>query len=437
VRVCLLTHYFPPEVGAPQTRIELLARTLAARGVSVTVHAGFHNYPGGVVIGPYRNRPWLRERRDGISIVRSAVYPAANRGFARRLGDHAAFALSALATSTLSGPADVVVGETPPLFTAASGAAYARLKHAAYVPYVADRWPASAVELGALRHRRAIAAATALERSVYRAADLILAPTEGIVTALARVPEAGGKARRVWPVVDVSRFAPAPPGHGQADAAPGPLRVLFAGTVGLAQGLAVLVEASRLAGPEVVRTTIAGDGADAPAIRALLREQSVDNVGMLGTVAADRVPGLYAQCDASAVLLRDLPIFRAALPTKLLEAMAAGRPVLLSARGESEHLVNRSGAGLVVAPGDPPALAGAFRRLHSDHDLRRRLGLAGRNYAETHFGAQRAADEWIGQLSDAVSEHARANSRRSGRAAGGRYRADREQAHVGSTPGPR
>ena len=92
MRVCFLTHYFPPEVGAPQTRIELLARTLAADGAEVTVHTGFPHYPDGGVKAPYRNRPWLTERRDGVTIVRSAVYPAANRGFAPRLLDHLAFA---------------------------------------------------------------------------------------------------------------------------------------------------------------------------------------------------------------------------------------------------------------------------------------------------------------------------------------------------------
>jgi colanic acid biosynthesis glycosyl transferase WcaI len=77
VRICFLTHYFPPEVGAAQTRIDLLARMFAAHGDTVTVHTGFPHYPSGVIRDPYRNRPWQRERRDGITIVRSAVYPIA------------------------------------------------------------------------------------------------------------------------------------------------------------------------------------------------------------------------------------------------------------------------------------------------------------------------------------------------------------------------
>jgi len=405
MRICFLTHYFPPEVGAPQTRIDLLARTLAARGATVTVHTGFPHYPSGVIRAPYRNRPWQREHRDGIEIVRSSVYPAVNAGFSRRLADHASLALSALATARVSGPADVIVGETPPLFTAAAGVAYARLKRAAYVVNVADLWPASAVALGALRDRRAIAAATALEHWTYAHADLITAPTEGIVTALASVPEAAGKAHRLWPVVDIERFDPQPP--EPTAGAGGPLRLLFAGTIGLAHGLEVLVEASRLAGPEVVQTTIAGDGADAPRIRTAIRESGAGNVRMLGAIPAESIPRLYADSDAGAVLLRDLEIFRGALPTKMLEAMAAGRPLLLAARGESAELVRRAGAGLVVAPGDPAALAGACARLQADRDLRLGLGRAARGYAETHFGAERAADAWTALLSAAVGRRAR------------------------------
>lgn len=420
MRVCFLTHYFPPEAGAPQTRIELLARTLAASGVTVTVHTGFPHYPGGGIAPPYRNRPWRREHRDGVAIVRSAVYPAANRGFARRLADHSAFALSALATAPLSGPADVVVGESPPLFTAAAGVAYAAVKRAAYVVNVADRWPASAVALGALHNPRAIAAASELERFTYAHADLIVAPTAGIVEELAQLPAAQAKTRRLWPVVDIDRFDPHPAANSTG---PGdPLRLLYAGTLGLAQGLDVLVRASKLAGPEVVQTTIVGDGADAQRLAAVVRENSVANVRLAGAVAAARIPGLYASADAAAVLLRDLEIFEAALPTKLLEAMAAARPVVLAARGEAADLVRRAGAGLVVEPGDAWALAEALRRLQRDPALRLGLGRAGRAHAEAHFGARRAADAWAEQLSSAAS--ARRAARRSGPTAAARCRAD-------------
>lgn len=400
MRVCFLTHYFPPEVGAPQARIDTVSRALAAQGHEVTVHTGFPHYPDGVIQPPYRNRPWSVEWRGGVRVVRSIVYPSPNRGLSRRLLNHASFALSAAATAPLSGAFDVVVAETPPLFTAAAGVAYAALKRAACVVNIADRWPASAVELGALRSRRAIAAAEALERWVYRHADVLVAPTEGIVSALNRIPEASGKCRRVWPVVDLDRFAA---GERATDGVNGPLRILFAGTVGLAQGLEVLVEASRLAGPATVHTTIAGDGAEAPRVRARVREQGLTNVELLGAVAADKVPELYARADVGAVLLRDLPIFEGALPTKMLEAMAAGLPLLLAARGESARLLEDAAAGLVVPPGNPALLAEACARLHSHPELRRKMGAAGRTYVEKHFGSARAAADWSAQLHEAAA----------------------------------
>ena len=108
MRVTFLTHYYPPEVGAPQARISTLARLLAERGISVTVHTGFPHYPDGRVRPPYRVRPCLVESQGPVRLIRSAVYPAPNRGFGRRLAGHLSFAGSALLTSRCAGAADVV-----------------------------------------------------------------------------------------------------------------------------------------------------------------------------------------------------------------------------------------------------------------------------------------------------------------------------------------
>lgn len=388
MRVCFLTHYYPPEVGAPQARISGLAHALAARGAAVTVQTGFPHYPDGVIRPPYRNRPWLVEREGSVRVVRTAVYPAANRGFARRIVNHASLSASALAGARLAGPTDVVVCESPPLFLAGTAVAYARAKRAALLLNVADRWPASAVALGALSHPGAIAAAEWLERAAYRGAAAISVPTEGLVDELEAVPEASGKVVRLPPSVDVDRFDPAPPPVSDR------LRVLYAGTVGLAQGLDTLVEAARRAGPELVEVTVAGDGADAPAIRKRVADERIANVRMVGSVPHAEVPALYAAANAAVVLLRDRPIFEGALPTKMLEAMAAGRAIVLSARGEAPRVLERCGGGVVAPPEDPEALAAAFRRLARSPERTRELGAAGRRCAVEHFGRDPVVERW-------------------------------------------
>ncbi|MGH2848478.1 MAG: glycosyltransferase, partial [Thermoleophilaceae bacterium] len=214
-------------------------------------------------------------------------------------------------------------------------------------------------------------------------------PTAGLEAALSALPAAGGKVHRLGPAVDTALFAPAapPPGGDR------PLRVVYAGTVGLAQGLDTLVEAARIAGPEAVEVRVAGDGAEAPALRARLGRERAPNVRLLGMVPYERVPELYGWADTAAVLLRDRPIFRGALPTKMLEAMARARPLVLSARGEAAQLVETHGAGVVVAPEDPRALAEALLELARDRARLAGMGAAARRCAERYDWAA-TADRW-------------------------------------------
>lgn len=385
--ITFLTHYYPPEVGAPQTRLSALARGLAALGEEVSVHAPPPHYPDGRIRQGYRNRRFASETDAGVTVCRSWVYPAPNRGFARRLANHASFSASALATSGRTGPADVVVVETPPLFVAAAGVNYARRKGARLVVNVSDLWPDSAIELGALRSPAAIRTARALERRSYRAAAAISCPTEGIAERLQGRAEAAGKVRRIPPAVDLGAFSPQPAPAG------GPFRVLYAGTTGLAQGVGTLLDAVERLGPETeVEVVIAGDGAEGPELRA--RADRLGNVRTLSAVPHSRVPELLAEANAAVVLLRDRPLFTGAMPTKMLEAMAAGRPVILSAAGEAARFVEASGGGVVVAPEDPGSLAAALESLAADRGRAEALGTAGRRWVEAGYGLGRFIEEW-------------------------------------------
>jgi glycosyltransferase involved in cell wall biosynthesis len=392
MRVVLLTHYYPPEVGAAQARLAALARGLGERGMQVTVHTGFPHYPSGTIAPPYRNRLLAVQYEEGVKVVRSIVYPTPNRGVTRRLANHAAFAAGALLTSAATGRVDVVVAETPPLFTAAAGVLYAMGKRAPLVLNVSDLWPESAIELGAIGDGRAARAAHALARCCYRHASLIAAPTQGIVASLQARAEGGAKVVQVPPAVDLQRFATLPPPTPLTN---GALHVLYAGTLGLAQGLRTLVQAAALAGPQAVELTLAGDGPDRAPLQELIAARGLTNVHLLGTVAPQRIPELYACADAGVVALRDRRIFEGALPTKLFEILAAGRPAIVAAprAGEAGQLVHAARAGLVVAPEDPQALADAFRQLRADPRAAIAMGARGRARARD-FDRAAALAQW-------------------------------------------
>jgi glycosyltransferase involved in cell wall biosynthesis len=399
MRLRILTHYYPPEVGAPQVRLAALAQGLARAGVDVTVHTGFPHYPDGEIKAPYRNRPLLREQLDGVRVLRSWVYAAPNRGVGRRLANHASLATTALAAARAGGPADVLLVETPPLLLAGAAVAYAGAKRAKLVLNVADLWPDSAIEMGTLDSKPAIAAARRLERGAYRRAATIACATEGIHATLARRADSAGKAVLMRPAVDLERFDP----DAVSQTREPPLRVLYAGTVGLAHGLDVLLDAAqeleRRADPCSFAVTIAGDGADAQALQVRLANGGPAAVRMLGAVPAEDIPALYAESDVAVVMLRDLPIFEGALPTKLLEAMAAARPVVLAARGEAARVVESERCGIAVPPENPRALAEALTSLAADPGRRAELGVAGRRAAERDFGR----DAWLRRWSDLLA----------------------------------
>jgi glycosyltransferase involved in cell wall biosynthesis len=393
MRVTLLTHYYQPEVGAPQARLSALARGLSRRGVEVTVHTGFPHYPDGVIQPPYRNRPWLTEEENGVRVVRSAVYPAPNRGFGRRIANHVSFALSAVATAPAAGPADVVIVETPPLLLAGSSIAYSKVKGAALVVNVSDMWPDSAVALGSLRRPRLVSAARSLEHACYRAADAIVCPTRGIQRALGELDAAEGKVHRIPPSVDPDLFPAGPPRRN------GAFKVLYAGTVGMSQGVGTLMDAAELLNEKAeIEIVIAGDGAEGPELRRRLAQGGLHNVTMLGRIPHERIPELYAEADAAVVLLRDKPLFEGALPTKMFEAMSAARPLVLSAAGEAATLVEEASCGVVVPPERPNELAAALTDLAGDRERASRLGEAGRHAVVESFSRERAFDAWYGLL---------------------------------------
>jgi glycosyltransferase involved in cell wall biosynthesis len=330
---------------------------------------------------------------DGVRVVRSAVYPAPNRGFGRRIANHLSFGLSALASAPAAGPADAVIVETPPLLLAGSSIAYARGKRAALVVNVSDMWPDSAVALGTLRRPRLVSSARALEHACYRAAAAIVCPTRGIEAALNGLEEARGRVHRIPPSVDPELFPGSPP------RANGAFRVLYAGTVGMSQGVGTLMDAAELLDDDsAIEIVIAGDGAEGPELRRRLAEGRLHNVTMLGRVPHERIPELYAEADAAVVLLRDKPLFEGALPTKMFEAMSAGRPLVLSAAGEAASLVNEASCGVVVHPERPSELAAALTDLAHDRERAGRLGAAGRRAIVEGYSRERAFDRWYGLL---------------------------------------
>jgi glycosyltransferase involved in cell wall biosynthesis len=415
MRVLILSHYFPPEVGAPQTRLRETALGLQRLGHQVTVLTGPPHYPGGVVRPGYA--PWRvqREWLDGIRVVRVPVVVRPNRGLIDRSIDQLTFmATSAMAHDTVK-RADVVLVESPPLFLGLTATLYRHAYGVNYLFHVADPWPDYPIQMRALRNRMLIRVARWIESVAYQNATLVTTVSPGLVRRLDRHPEANGKARLLLNGVDVDRFLPdrAPASAraelGWPDAA---LTLVYVGSVGLAQGVDTLIAAVEPLAASGVLLHIVGEGFDHDRLARDVADRGLHHIRFAGPVALAAVPGVLAAADAVLVMLRPGILNWHSLPTKLVEGLAAGRPVVVSADGDAAEIVNGAGAGVSAAAGDAVALRNAILAL-LDPTLRAEMGSRGRRVAVERYDRKRSVEVLNGYLEEVVSRGRPRSIRRS------------------------
>jgi glycosyltransferase involved in cell wall biosynthesis len=402
--VIFLTHYFAPEVGAPQSRLLELASRLVAGGHLVTVVTGFPNYPTGVIPSDYRGRRSMEEHIDGVRVLRTAVYATPNKGFVRRLLNHLSFAISSITAVRRTGPADVIFVESPPLFIGFAALAYTRLKRAPFIFNVSDIWPQSAVELGAVRNRLAIRLAEMFELHLYRRAARVSVVTPGMVERLAarRVPRQ--KLFLLTNGVDTELFRPAEPDLDLAARLGllGHKVFLYAGTHGLAQGLDVILDAAKQTNDPDVLYVLAGEGAEKERLVARAAAEGIANVKFVPNQPRSAMPALLNSAYATIIPLKRLDLFKSALPSKMFESMSAARPIVAALWGEAADLVEAADCGIVVTPEDPSALRAAVEKLATDALMAVRLGDNGRSYAITHYDRNQIAARFLDLLRQAA-----------------------------------
>jgi hypothetical protein len=172
---------------------------------------------------------------------------------------------------------------------------------------------------------------------------------------------------------------------------------LYAGLHGLAQGLNQVLDAAEALKDEGgFRFVLVGDGPEKRQLVEEAQRRGLTNVRFDSARPAHEIPALLAAADILLVTLK--AYIPGAVPSKLYEAMASGRPVILVATGEAADIVREHQAGIAVEPGDKQGLADALRILRADAELRRDLGESGRRAAEQHFDRAKISERFMHEL---------------------------------------
>lgn len=390
----MVTQWYDPETGAAAVPGSI-ARSLRRHGHRVEVLTGFPNYPSGRVYPGYSVRPYRREVLEGVLVHRAPLYPSHDTRALRRAANYLSFAVgaSAVGIRRLRHVEAVLVHSSPA--TAAIPAMVLRaLSRTPYVVHVQDLWPQTVVSSGLLESR-----GTVVERilhrfcdSVYRYADAVAVTSPGMAGLIAErgVPESKIVVVPNW--ADESAFRPVEPDPSLAArlGITAPFTVMYAGNMGEFQSIDVLVEtATRLRDEPEIGFALVGGGVEEARLRSMVAERGLTNVTFVGPQPFEMMAAILALGTVQVVSLKDLPLFRTTLPSKLQGIMAAGRPIIGAVTGDAAEAVLASGGGVVVTPGSVEEMSAAVLELrHGGGDALRARGEASRAYYLSHFSEQ-------------------------------------------------
>jgi glycosyltransferase involved in cell wall biosynthesis len=401
MKILFLTHNFPPETNALASRTYEHAKLWVKMGHQVEVVTCAPNHPKGRLYPGYRNALFQRERMDGIDVVRVWTFLAANEGIVLRSLNYLSFLVSgALQSIRLQRP-DVVVSSSPQMFSGLVGYPVSRFKRAPWVLEIRDLWPESIVAVGAVERGRFIRALEAVERFAYRKADHIVSVTNSFLHHFDALGVPRDKVSVVTNGADLELFdQPVRDAALEAQLGlTGKFVAAYVGTHGMAHALSTVLDAAgRLRDRDDIRFLLVGSGAEQASLRAQRDAMKLTNVVMLDQQPRSRMPAIWGLAGASVVHLRNTPLFRTVIPSKIFEAMAMGIPILLGVEGEAAAIVTDADAGLLFEPENADALAAVMKRLADDRTQAAAFGENGRRAARENFDRRRLAESYLALL---------------------------------------
>ena len=407
MRILVVTPFYSPDLGPSAALYKMLCEELVRLGCEVSVISAVPHYPTGRVAKEFRGRLVQREWRGGVNVTRVWVPSVDRARLGRRTLGFFCFQLLAAAAG-LARRYDVLLASSPALEVLLPVLALAVLRRKPMIYSVHEIYPDVGVKLGVFRHRPVIKAVAWMERLCCRRAGSVRVLSEGYKRVLESKGTPESKLAVIWDWVDTDFIRPLP--RRNAFSAQWGLEdrfvAMYAGNLGLTQGLEQVVEAARLLQEEpAIRIVLVGDGAGKASLEQSVERAGLKNVQFTPFQERELLPWVLASADVSLLTLKR-GMGGDSVPSKCYSIMASGRPIIASVDRGSDtwKVIQRAGCGLCLEAEDPRALAGAILDLFRNDACRARLGAQGRAYVVEHHSKLVAAQEFYSLLRSLVGE---------------------------------
>ena len=340
---------------------------------------------------PIWRRVIRQETIDDVSVLRTFSTNYGHSGLRWRFFSIVSFSVSCL-LGLFRGPRpDIIYASSPPFLPMLSAWLASRIRGVPLVLEIRDLWPASLMALSAPAAKPVVAGMSFLERFLYDKSALIITLTEGIRENIIKRGWRPEKVHTIRYGVSAERFFPNQAASDRVRAEEGwdHLKiVLYLGAHGLANNLDVVLRAAdRLRARSDIRFVLIGNGIEKKRLMGLAKDLGLSNLVFRDPISAREAPDYINAADLCVATLRDTPLFRGAIPSKLVEYMACGKAVVVGIRGEAEAIVENAAAGLVFSPSDDASLARCVENLIDAPDRRAAMGHGGCTEVQRHFCA--------------------------------------------------
>lgn len=380
MNILVFSQYFYPE----NFRINTLCRELKRRGHGVTVVTGYPQYPYGRIYDGYGFDIPYETQWNGVKICRVKVHPRGSNllGMLRNTVDYVVQAEKWVKQCQEIYDA-VYVFEVSPVTVGLPAAAYKKKFGTPMFFNLQDLWPENVEEVLGIRFAPLTWLINRIVDRIYGASNKILCASNGFADNLRRrgVPE---EKIVFWPqfCMEPDLFRCEKPEIYQEDI----FNIVFAGNLGDAQGLDLMVDAARELKGSGIRWYLVGDGR----ARVRLEQKAAacgvsDDVVFVGRVSEQEADRYVHFADCAYLSFKDNKIFNMTLPAKLQTYLACGTPILAAAGGESARLVGENGIGFVCRPQLDALVSTVKQAASMSRHQHAAMGRAARAYYEAHF----------------------------------------------------
>ena len=368
------------------------------------------NYPKMEIFKDYKGLSYFEEFIDGIKIYRSKIYVSKSKGVLKRLLNYFSFVLSSIKQSDKLSKTDYLICESPPLFLGISALYISKKLNSKLIFNVSDLWPESAEKLNIVNNKFFLNLAYKLERYLYKKSFLVTGQTQGIVASInKRFPNIptlwlpNGIDKEVYEVSENKDWIK---DYGLQEKS----IYVYAGIIGYAQGLDVIIKAkSWLVNNEFELSTkvafvIIGDGPDKQRLVALNKELKT-NITFIPNTPKIEVIKMLKACNGYIVTLKKLDLFLGAIPSKIFDALALSKPILLGVDGEAKSLfIDQGQAGIYFEPENQKSLALGLAKLENNPSQASAYGKSGNVFANKNFDRKNITKKLLSRIQKLNSE---------------------------------